>query len=751
MKILCIGGGPAGLYFAILMKKLDPKHEIQVMERNGPSDTFGWGVVFSEETLGNLRDADPESYASIEASFARWNDITVFDRGQTFRSTGHGFCGLARKRLLNILQERARELGVLLTFNNELDLSKLALSDADLIVAADGLNSATRTRYQDSFQPSLDVRHSRYIWLGTEKKLEDFTFIFRENGHGIFQVHAYPFDDATSTFIVETDEETWKRAGLDKADEAQSIAYCEALFARDLDEKPLLGNSSKWIQFTTVRNAHWHHKNVVLLGDAAHTAHFSIGSGTKLAMEDSIALRDAFAKNGANVSLALEAYEAERRPVVERTQRAAQESLEWFENVRRYHGRFEPMQFAFSLLTRSRKITHDKLRQRDPQLIESVDRGFMRGAGLEVDTSKAPIPPMFAPFALRSMELVNRVGVSPMCMYSAKNGVPDDFHLVHLGSRAMGGAGLVITEMTDVSADGRITLGCAGMYNNEQMHAWKRIVDFVHGNTDAKIAMQLAHAGRKGSTVLPWEGYDVPLEEGGWEIIAPSAIPFHAFSRVPRAMTPDDIARVTSDFARAAERAEQAGFDMLELHMAHGYLLSSFLTPVSNQRSDEYGGSLENRMRFPLAVFDAVRKVFPSHKPMSVRISATDWVHGGFTAEDAVEFSRALAEHGVDIVNVSTGLTTPDWKPVFGRCWQTPFSDIVRNEAGIPTMTAGGITTPDEINSILAAGRADLCLLARPHLKDPYFTLHAAESLQHFDQAWPKQYALAKPVPRAPR
>lgn len=748
MKILCIGGGPAGLYFSILMKKADPSHEIDVVERNGPDDTFGWGVVFSEETMGNLRDADPASYASIEASFARWNDILVLDRGQTMRSIGHSFCGLSRKRLLNILQGRARELGVTLTFNSERDVSNLSLSEADLIVAADGLNSATRARFTGAFEPSLDLRHARYIWLGTSKKLDDFTFIFRENGHGIFQVHAYPFDASTSTFIVETDEQTWKNAGLDKADEAQSISYCEALFAKDLDGHSLMGNKSKWIQFTTVRNKHWHHENVVLLGDAAHTAHFSIGSGTKLAMEDAIALCDAFKAHASDVPAALTAYESERRPMVERIQRAAQESLEWFENVRRYHGRFEPTQFAFSLMTRSRRISHDKLRMRDPALIDKVDRNFMRNAGLEVVEDKQPLAPMFTPFALRAMEIVNRVGVSPMCMYSAKDGVPNDFHLVHLGSRATGGVGLLFTEMTDVSADGRITLGCAGMYTDEQMHAWARIVNYVHTHSDARIAMQLAHAGRKGSVQLPWEGYDVPLEKDGWGLIAPSALAFHPRSHVPRAMTREDMDRVKADFVSAAKRADQAGFDMIELHMAHGYLLSSFLTPVSNQRSDEYGGSIENRMRYPLEVFDAVRKVFPSQKPMSVRISATDWVEHGFTAEDAVEFSRALAEHGVDIVNVSTGLTTPDWKPVFGRGWQTPFSDIVRNEAGIPTMTAGAITTPDEINSILAAGRADICLLGRPHLKDPYFTLHAAETLQHFDQPWPKQYALAKPVRR---
>jgi len=750
VKIVSIGGGPAGLYLGILAKKQDPRHEVIIHERNRADDTFGWGVVFSEQTLGNLREADAESYAAIERAFVRWGDLTIHDRGKVTRSTGHDFCGLSRKRLLQLLQTRAQELGVDVRFANDVPDFRAVIGDADLVLGADGMNSSVRAAYAEVFRPSLDLREARYIWLGASRALPEFTFYFRENGHGLFQVHAYPFDSETSTFIVETDAQTWRNAGLDTADEAQSIAYCEALFARELDGATLKGNRSRWLQFTTVRNERWSHENVVLLGDAAHTAHFSIGSGTKLAMEDSIALAQAIAVER-DVPRALLSYENERRPAVERIQRAAQESLEWFENVRRYHQAFEPTQFAFSLLTRSRRLTHANLRQRDGALLAEVDREFARSAGSTQPAGSvqsadvAPVPPIFTPLTLRGLVLENRVVVSPMCMYSAVDGLPSDFHLVHLGSRAMGGAGLVMTEMTDVAPDARITPGCTGLWSDAHEGAWRRIVDYVHAHTRAKIGVQLAHAGRKGSTKLPWESPrpDEPLTEGAWEVIAPSPLPYAPYSPVPREMTRADMDRVKSEFARAAQHAARAGFDLCELHLAHGYLLSSFLTPVSNHRTDEYGGGIDGRMRFPLEVFDAVRDAWPSDRPLAVRISACDWVDGGIRIEDVVVLARTLAEHGCDIVDVSSGMTTPEGKPPYGRCWMTHLSDVVRNEARVPTMTVGGISTPDEVNSILAAGRADLCVLARPHLADPYWTLHAAAELG-VDLDWPRPYFMGK-------
>ncbi len=746
MRIHILGGGPAGLYLAILLKKRDPSHEVRVFERNAPDDTFGWGVVFSDETLGNLQEADPESFAEIRGAFAYWDAIDIHHGGARIRSRGHGFCGLSRKRLLAILQERAIGLGVEIAFHTEIDDVE-RLRDCDLFVGADGVNSKVRARYESVLEPSIDLRSCRYMWLGTPQTFEAFTFSFRENEHGIFQIHAYQFERDTSTVIVECDEESWRNAGLDRASTEESIDYCQRLFAEELGGRPLLENRSRWVQVPTVKLERWHFENVVLIGDAAHTAHFSVGSGTKLAMEDAIALADEL-RDASDLPGALARYEENRRPWVGRTQKAAQQSLEWFEHVRRYAG-FEPTQFAFSLLTRSRRITHENLRLRDPELVENADRWFLDHVGepLPPAGDKAKTP-MFTPFSLRDLRLENRVVVSPMCQYSAVDGVPNEWHLVHLGSRAIGGAGLVFTEMTDVSPEGRISPGCAGIWNETQAAAWKRIVDFVHANSRAKIGVQIAHAGRKGSTKRAWEGADQPLESGNWEVIGPSPIAYREGMQVPRPMTRADMDLVRDQFVRAAGLAEQAGFDLLELHMAHGYLLSSFLSPLSNQRDDEHGGSLENRMRFPLEVLDAVRAAWPAHKPMSVRISATDWVEGGFTGDDAVVLARALKAHGIDIVDVSTGQTSPLAKPVYGRAYQAPFADRIRNEVGIPTLTVGNITSADQINTILLAGRADLCALARPHLKDPYFTLRAAEELEQWDVHYPSQYLSAKPRPR---
>jgi anthraniloyl-CoA monooxygenase len=744
VKLVSIGGGAAGLYFALLMKKADPAHEVLVVERNRADDTFGFGVVFSDATLEHFAEADRESYEAISRSFAHWDDIDIHYRGEVLTSTGHGFSGMSRQLLLDILQRRCAELGVRLHFQVEVgDLA--AYADADLVLAADGVNSFIRSRYAEHFRPQVDWRPNKFVWLGTTFPFPAFTFIFKESEHGLWRVHAYRYNESMSTFILETTEPTWRNAGLDQADEDQTLAFAERLFAEELRGHRLLKNRSLWRNFPTVKNGCWHYGNIVLVGDAAHTAHFSIGSGTKLAMEDAIALAQALQRHG-EVKKALVAYEEERRPQVESLQRAAQVSLEWFEQTERYYGRLEPIQFAMSLLTRSLRVTHDNLRLRDPRFVATVDRWFAsqaeRQARVAVPAAPAP-PPMFTPFRLRDLVLPNRVVVSPMCQYSAEDGTPNDWHLVHLGSRALGGAGLVITEMTDVNREGRISPGCTGMYKAEHVAAWKRIVDFVHANSPAKIGMQLAHAGRKGSTRKLWEGIDEPLESGNWPIISASAIPYSPHSQVPKAMDRSDMDAVRDDFVRAARMAEEAGFDLLELHFAHGYLLASFLSPLTNTRADECGGPLANRARYPLEVFDAVRAVWPARKPMSVRISATDWMEGGATPDDAVELAKLLKAHGCDIVDVSAGQTVPDQKPVYGRLYQTPFADRVRHEAEMPTMTVGNIASWADVNSIVAAGRADLCVLARAHLYDPYWTRHAAYE-QGYELPWPDQYVLVK-------
>jgi anthraniloyl-CoA monooxygenase len=740
MKLVTVGGGPAGLYLAILIKKADPGHDVTVLERNRADDTFGFGVVFSDATLGHFADADGETYRDMTASFIHWDSIDIHYQGQVLTSTGHGFAGLSRQALLDILRRRGEALGVHFQFQTEVDdLGPFA--DADLIVAADGVNSAVRTRYARHFGPSLDWRPSRFVWLGTTFPYRAFTFLFKENEHGLWRVHAYRYQEGASTFILESTETTWRRAGLDRATEDDTVAYAERLFAQELAGHRILNNRSLWRSFPTVRNARWHWQNLVLVGDAAHTAHFSIGSGTKLAMEDAIALSRALRWHR-DVQTALQAYEAERRPEVESLQRAAEVSLRWFEETERYDGRLEPIQFAFSLLTRSLRVTHENFKQRDPKLVETVNRWFAEQASLQ-SGQQIPLPtppPMFTPFRLRSLVLANRIVVSPMCQYSAEDGTPGQWHLVHLGSRAVGGAGLVMAEMTDVSRDGRISPGCTGMYKPEHVVAWRRIADFVHAYTAAKIGLQLGHAGRKGSTRRPWEGDDdEPLISGNWPLIAASPIAYRSGSQVPKAMDRADMDRVREDFARATAMAEEAGFDLIELHFAHGYLLASFISPLTNARTDDCGGSLANRMRYPLEIFDAVRCVWPAEKPISVRISASDWAGGGTTGEEAVQTAAMLKAHGCDIIDVSAGQTVPYAQPAYGRLYQTPFSERIRLEAGIPTMTVGNLASYADVNSILAAGRADLCVLARGHLYDPYWTRHAAYE-QDYDLPWPEPY-----------
>ena len=753
MNIVCIGGGPSGLYFALLMKRQNPDHEVTVVERNRPYDTFGWGVVFSDQTLGNLQAADPVSAAQILDAFNHWDDIEVNIRGHKIRSGGHGFCGIGRKRLLNILQARCEQVGVNLVFETDVQGDE-AYPEADLIIACDGLNSRIRAQHAATYRPDIDTRLCRFVWLGTNKLFDAFTFAFEETEHGWFQAHAYRFDGTTSTFIIETPESVWLKAGLDNMEKEEAIAYCEKLFAKHLDGHALISNashlrgSSQWIKFPRVVCARWVHHNgsapVVLMGDAAHTAHFSIGSGTKLALEDSIELARSIAAHPDDLGAALAHYEDLRSIEVLRIQNAARNSTEWFEHVARYVN-LPPEQFAYSLLTRSQRISHENLRLRDRGYVEGYEDWIAQQSGAPRGAAHAAIPPMFTPFSARAVTLKNRIVVSPMAQYMCVAGLPADYHLVHLGARAMGGAGMVVAEMTCTSADARITPGCPGLWNAAQRDGWKRIVDFVHANSDAKIALQLGHAGAKGSTRVAWEGVDRPLETGNWPLISASPQQYlDGVSDWTRAMTRDDMDRVREDFVRATRFAAAAGFDWLELHCAHGYLLSSFISPLTNQRTDECGGSLANRLRYPLEVFAAVRAVWPQHLPMSVRISAHDWVEGGITPDDAVEIARAFKAAGADLIDCSSGQVSKREQPVFGRMFQTPFADRVRNEAGIATIAVGAISEADHVNSIIAAGRADLCAIARPHLANPAWTLLESAKIGYTEIDWPKQYRAAK-------
>lgn len=765
MKILSIGGGAAGLYFGILMKKLDPSNEITILERNRPYDTFGWGVVFSDQTLSNFVRADEPTARTILQSFNHWDDIDVRINSTSIISGGHGFCGIGRKRLLNILQERAEGLGVKLVFEADIkdDQEAARQYGADLVIAADGLNSAIRARYASTFKPDIDTRKCRFVWLGTKKLFKDFTFIFENTEFGWFQAHIYQFDGDTSTFIVETPEDVWQRAGIDEMSQEESIAFCEKLFAKHLDGAELMSNaahlrgSANWIKFPRVICENWVQWNsidgkevpVVLMGDAAHTAHFSIGSGTKLAMEDAIELANSIAASTTgDMHEILASYQESRAIEVLKIQNAARNAMEWFEETGRYTN-MPPEQFNFSLLTRSQRISHDNLRVRDADFIATYDKWFatkaFADAGLELPANVDNIPPMFTPFKVRDVVLKNRVVVSPMAQYSSKDGLADDYHLVHLGARAMGGAGMVFTEMTCVSADARITPGCPGLYKPEHTIGWKRIVDFVHSNSDAKIAVQIGHAGAKGATKLAWDGIDKPVESDSWPLISASPEQYLiGVSQTSHEMTRDDMDRVKQDFINSTKAAEVAGFDWLELHAAHGYLLSSFISPITNRRSDEYGGSLENRMKYPLEIFTAVREVWPVGKPISVRISAHDWTEGGITPQDAVEIAKAFKAAGADLIDCSSGQVTKREKPVFGRMFQTPFADQIRNEAGISTIAVGAIFEADNVNTIIAAGRADLCAVARMHLVNPAWTLLEAAKIGYKNVTWPKQYISAK-------
>ncbi|WP_241740821.1 bifunctional salicylyl-CoA 5-hydroxylase/oxidoreductase [Streptomyces sp. L2] len=742
-RIAVLGGGPGGLYTAALLKRLNPARDITVWERNPPDKTFGFGVVLSDETLGGIEHADPQVYTALQNHFTRWDDIDIVHGDTRQTSGGHGFAALGRRRLLKILHARCQDLGVQLNFSTEAPPPGDLAATHDLVVAADGVRSATREAYADVFRPHVTEHRCRYIWLATDFAFDAFRFEIAETEHGVMQLHAYPYAPDASTVIVEMREEVWRAAGFDELSTQQSIDHCAKIFAEALRGRPLRSNNSAWTTFRTVVNERWSHGNVVLLGDAAHTAHFSIGSGTKLAVEDALALAACLEEQPSTAD-ALTAYEAERKPVVASTQRAARASLEWFENLGLYLGQ-PPRQFAFNLLTRSRRVTHDNLRLRDARFTESVEREFGCPPGT---------PPMFTPFRLRGLTLRNRVVVSPMDMYSATDGMPGDFHLVHLGARALGGAGLVMTEMVCVSEEGRITPGCTGLYTGRQGEAWRRITDFVHAQAPGTaIGVQLGHSGRKGSTRLMWEGMDEPLPEGNWPLVAASPLPYKPGGQTPRELTRAQLTDLREQFASAAGRAARAGFDLLELHCAHGYLLSGFLSPLTNRRTDAYGGSLEKRLRFPLEVFDAVREVWPAERPMTVRISATDWAEGGTGAEDAVEIARAFAAHGADAIDVSTGQVVAEERPEFGRSYQTPFADRIRQEAGVPVIAVGAISSWDDVNSLILAGRTDLCALARPHLYDPNWTLHAAAE-QGYDGpgvVWPAPYRAGSRRPQTGR
>ncbi|WP_309669512.1 bifunctional salicylyl-CoA 5-hydroxylase/oxidoreductase [Gemmatimonas sp.] len=771
MNVVVVGGGPGGLYAALLMKRRDPKAEITVIERNRPDDTFGWGVVLSDQTVANLRAADPESGAAISEALHRWDDIDVRFAGRSMRSGGHGFSGVGRKRLLAILQQRCRDLDVALRFQQELQPDQLealaAEAKADLVIVSDGIKSRLRERFADGFRPEIDLRRCRYVWLGTPRRFDAFTFAFTETAHGWFQAHAYQFDGEMSTFIVETPHDVWEQAGIADMTDAESIAFCESLFADTLQGAPLVSNaahlrgSAQWIRFPRVTCGEWVHWldiprddrgdtstrriPLVLLGDSAHTAHFSIGSGSKLALEDAIALDTQLAAHPGDIAAALARYQAERSVEVLKLQNAARNSTEWFEHVDRY-ATLAPEQFAYSLLTRSQRISHENLRVRDAAYVGAFERWFAQQSGLTVAPDATAPPAIFTPFTMRGVTVPNRIVVSPMAQYSATNdGLPTDWHLVHLGARATGGAGLVMTEMTCVAPDARITPVCPGMWNDDQRDIWARIVRFVHEHTPAKIGLQLGHAGAKGATKTMWDGIDQPLEHGAWPLIAASELQYlDGISQTAREMTRDDMRRVTGEFVQAARRGVDAGFDWLELHFAHGYLMSGFLSPLTNRRTDAFGGDLAGRAKFPREVFTAVRAVWPADLPISVRISAHDWATGGNTDDDAVAIATLFRDAGADMIDVSAGQVVKRERPVYGRMWQTPFADRVRQEAGIATIAVGAITDADQANGIIASGRADLVAIGRPHLTNPAWTLMEAAKYGYAGAVWPVQYLAGK-------
>lgn len=719
MKILILGGGPGGLYSGSLIKKTHPDWDITLIERNPHDATYGWGVVFSDRTLSSFREADYPSYRDITNRFVVWDTIEVRYRGETIRCGGNIFAGISRKVLLMLLQERCREFRVKLKFLTEVrDVADL--KGYDLVIAADGVNSIVRRTWADEFKPSIVMGNSRFAWLGTHKVFDAFTFSFRRNEHGLFQAHVYPNDGLASTFIVQCDPETWRRAGLDRASEAETVAYCERVFAEDLNGEPLLANKSDWVAFSTVSNKIWRYQNMVLIGDAAHTADFTVGSGTKMAMEDAIALANAFERYGENIDAALNDYELERRPMIEGIQRAAAESNRYFETTTRYEA-FEPMQFVYYLLTRSGRISYDELRRRDSAFVDAMDRWFYAStSGTQAPNLRivAP-PPMLVPLHLRGLTLHNRVAAPAATACTARDGVPDEAYTAELRDLTQSGAALIMTDLLAIAPEARITPGCSGLYRPEHAAMWSRLAKMAH-DQQTRIAARLAHAGRRGATRPRTEGLDLPLREGGWPLLSASAIPFLLDGPVPKEMDSADMERVRDQFVRAAQMANEAGFDLLELYFAHGYLAASFLSPLTNRRRDNFGGSLENRMRYPLEILDAVRGVWPETKPLCVALSATDWAKGGLQPDDAVAIVRAMNERGADLFDILAGQTTLESQPVYGPYFLTSFSDQIRNEAHVATLTSGDITSTDQVNNIVAAGRADLCLMEPPRLNAHY-------------------------------
>lgn len=717
MKITVIGGGPGGLYFSILTKKAMPHCQIDIYERNKPDDSFGFGVVFSDETLGEFLKRDMQSYELIRSKFAYWDDIIVARDGESVNIAGNGFCGCSRKTLLQLLQQRCVEEGVNLHFEQNVDdLSRFA--DSDIILASDGIASAIRTKHENEFGTKIELKKNRFVWLGSTKPLDAFTYFFRSTPHGTIVAHSYQYEEGMSTWIFECSDETWQKHGFEVTNEEDTMAKIAEIFKEELDGHPLISNKSHWRKFPHVTNEKWYHNNIVLLGDAKATAHYSIGSGTKLAMDCAIGLSDAVIANPNNVQAAFEQYDKTRRNTVEMIQYAAVVSLDWFENMDR-HMQHPFQQFAFGCMTRSKKVTYENLRLRDSSFTDKVLEEFNDNYNVNIKNQSAA----FSKFKLRKLELPNRIVMAPMGQYSAVDGEVSDWHLVHYGSRATGGVGLIITEMTAISETGRITEGCAGIYNAEQLNQWKKITDFIHNNTSTKIAIQLGHSGRKGATKKPWEG-NGPMETP-WNLISASPIPFNENFATPKEMTLEDMEEIKSQFIQATKNADEAGFDMIELQAHHGFLLASFLSPLTNIRTDEFGGSIENRLKYPLEVFKAIRDVFPTEKPISVRISATDWAENGISEQEVIAIATAFKAAGADIINVSTGNTVAGQKTLTGRMWQTPFSDAVRNTVHIPTITAGYIQDIDQINTILLNGRADLVALGRPLLLDANFVRNA--------------------------
>lgn len=733
MKIAVIGGGPGGLYFSILTKKAIPDCQIDVYERNKPDDSFGFGVVFSDETLGEFLKRDMQSYELIRSQFAYWDDIIVARDGQQVSISGNGFCGCSRKTLLKLLHQRCREEGVNLHFEQNIeDISRY--QDADIILAADGIGSGIRTQYEKEFGTKITLKKNRFVWLGSTKPLDAFTYFFRTTPYGTFVAHTYQYEAGMSTWIFECSDETWQKFNFEITNEEDTIAKIGEIFKDELDGHPLISNKSHWRQFPHVTNQNWYHDNIVLLGDAKATAHYSIGSGTKLAMDCAIGLSDAVIANQNDVQAAFRQYDATRRNTVEMIQYAALVSLDWFENMDR-NAQHPFYQFAFGCMTRSKKVTFENLQIRDKSFTDKVLNEFNDNR----NSNNKNQPAAFSRFELRNLELQNRIVMTPMGQYLAENGLVSDWHFQHYTSRAIGGLGLILTEMTAVSETGRITLGCAGIYNQDQLNAWKRINDFIHKHTSTKIGIQLGHSGRKGAVKKPWEAPTEPIDQP-WELISASPVPFNSKLAAPKEMTVADMDLITTQFVKAAENANEAGFDLIELQAHHGFLLASFLSPLTNIRSDEFGGTIENRLKFPLRVFNEMRSVFPKEKPMSVRISASDWAENGITEEDVFAIAVAFKNAGADIINVSTGNTVENQKPQFGRMWQTPFADAVRNTVHIPTITAGYIQDIDQINTIILNGRADLVALGRPLLLDPGFVRNAQAYEQYQSDDIPNPY-----------